>query len=93
MHINEEENLNKYQTINRNILAQYLSPLAHTFHWMPLFKSKATVIDLFLKELEIDLLAMVNYEHSFLERMTREPIIKRVAFDNTVPFLVIPYTN
>lgn len=93
MHINEEEVLDKYQMMNRSILMEYLLPFKHTFHWMPLFKSKATVIDLFLEELEIDLLAMVNYEHSFLERMTREPVIKRMGFNNTIPFLVIPYED
>ncbi len=91
MHINETEVLDKYQSINRRILMKYLTPFEPTQHWMPLFKSKATTIDLFLEELEIDLLAMVNYEHSFLERMTREPVIKRVGFDNDIPFLVIPY--
>lgn len=91
MHINEEEVLDKYQTMNRSILMDYLLPFDHTFNWMPLFKSKATSINIFLEELEIDLLAMVNYEHSFLERMTREPVIKRVGFNNRIPFLVIPY--
>lgn len=91
MHINEAEVLDEHQTMNKSILMEYLSPFEHSFHWMPLFKSKATAIDTFLKELEIDMLAMVNYEHSFLERMTREPVIKRVGFDNNIPFLVIPY--
>ncbi len=92
MHINEEEVLDKYQSIRR-ILLKYLAPFEPTQHWMPRFKSKATTINLFLEELEIDLLAMVNYEHSFLERMTREPVIKRIGFDNDIPFLVIPYSN
>jgi len=93
MHINEEEILDKHQTINKGILMEYLSKLESNFYWMPLFKSKATAINTFLEELEIDMLAMVNYEHSFLERMTREPIIKRVGFDNNIPFLVIPYNT
>ncbi len=90
MHINEEEVLDKYQTMNRSILVDYLLPFENTFHWMPLFKNKANSIIIFLKELEIDMLAMVNYEHSIFERATREPVIKRVAFDLDIPFLVIP---
>ncbi|HEA19817.1 hypothetical protein LCGC14_2228780 [marine sediment metagenome] len=93
MHINEEEVLDRHQAMNRSILQEYLLPFEHTFHWMPLLKSKATAINIFLEELEIDLLAMVNYEHSFLERWTREPVIKRVGFNNNIPFLVIPYGN
>lgn len=93
MHINEAEVLDKYQTMNRSILLEYLLPFEHSFHWMPLFKSKATAIQVFLEELEIDMLAMVNYEHSFLQRMTREPVIKRVAFNLDIPFLVIPTSD
>lgn len=90
MHINESETLNKNQTVNKGVLMEYLSPFESNFNWMPLFKSKATAINTFLEELEIGMLAMVNYEHSFLERMTREPVIKKVGFDNNIPFLVIP---
>lgn len=93
MHINEAEVLNNHQIMNKSILLEYLLPFENSFHWMPLFKSKATAINTFLKELDIDMLAMVNYEHSFLDRMTREPVIKRVGFDNNIPFLVIPYNS
>lgn len=91
MHINEEEVLDQQQLMNKSILLEYLLPFEHSFHWMPLFKSKATAINTFLEELDIDMLAMVNYEHSFLDSMLREPVIKRVGFDNDIPFLVIPY--
>ncbi|WP_149302750.1 universal stress protein [Pareuzebyella sediminis] len=93
MHINEEEVLDKYQTMNRSVLMEYLLPFDHTFTWMPRFKNKANSINVFLEELQIDMLSMLNYEHSFLERMTREPVLKRVAFDINIPFLVIPYTD
>lgn len=93
MHVNEEEKLDKYQTANKTLLMKYLSPFSYIFHWMPLFKSKTTAINVFLDELPIDIMVMVNYEHSFLERITREPVIKRVGFNNTIPILVIPYEN
>ena len=48
---------------------------------------------IFLEEMNIDMLAMVNYKHSFLERLGREPVIKRVAFDLDIPFLIIPYED
>ncbi|WP_273568515.1 universal stress protein [Maribacter halichondriae] len=90
MHINEEEVLDRDQEMNRSILLKYLLPFEYTMHWMPLFKNKANSIHTFLNELDIKMLAMVNYEHSFLERITREPVIKRVAFDLDIPFLIIP---
>lgn len=90
-HINEAETLTDTQHINQGVLLEYLSDFKYSLNWMPLFKSKATAINSFLEEMQIDMLVMVNYEHSFLERMTREPVIKRVGFDNNIPFLVIPY--
>jgi len=33
---------------------------------------------------------MVNYWHSFFEKLTKENVIKRVAFNTEVPFLIFP---
>lgn len=93
MHINETEKLSEAQGINRDILLEYLSDFRCSLNWMPLFKSKTTAIHDFLVNRNIDMLAMLNYEHSFLEKIIREPIIKRIAFDLDIPFLVIPYQD
>lgn len=90
MHVNEEKKLDKYQESNCNTLCEYLSSIDCTQHWMPYFGSKAEAIGLFIKELNVDMLAMMSYEHGFLEKLMREPTIKRVNFDLDVPFLVIP---
>lgn len=37
----------------------------------------------------IDMVVMINQDHSFFERLTREPVIKKVTFNSKVPFLVI----
>ncbi|MEM1337034.1 MAG: universal stress protein [Bacteroidota bacterium] len=39
---------------------------------------------------EIGMIAMLEYWHSFFERITNEPVIKNIAFNPQVPFLVIP---
>ncbi|WP_422079528.1 universal stress protein [Ulvibacterium sp.] len=90
VHINEEKRLNKFQESNLNTLITYLKPLEHTVHWMPNFTSKTKAIQVFLDELNIGMLAMVNYEHSFLEFLLREPVIQKMTFHITIPFLVIP---
>lgn len=38
----------------------------------------------------IGMVAMINYWHSFFERLTKENVIKRVAFHTEVPFLIFP---
>ncbi len=90
MHINEKEQLDKYQLSNRRSLKKYLASIETTFHQMPYFASKSEVIHLFLEEFNIDMLAMINYRHSFLEELIKEPVIKRVAFHAQIPFLTIP---
>ncbi len=37
----------------------------------------------------IDLVAMINHDRGFFEKLTREPVIKKIAFNSIVPFLVI----
>ena len=93
MHINETEELSQIQGNNRDILLEYLSDFNCTVNWMPLFTSKSTAIQDFLVERNIDMLMMINYKHSFLEKISREPVLKRVAFDLDIPFLIIPYQD
>ncbi len=93
MHINENEILSELQHSNRAVLLEYLSDFKCSLNWIPLFKSKTTAIQGFLEEMNIDMLAMVNYKHSFLEKIGREPVIKRIAFDLDIPFLIIPYQD
>ncbi|MBO0343292.1 MAG: universal stress protein [Bacteroidota bacterium] len=41
------------------------------------------------KDNTIDMVVMINQDHSFFERLTREPVIKKVSFNSKVPFLVV----
>ncbi|MGB5434742.1 MAG: universal stress protein [Maribacter sp.] len=90
VHINVEKSLSKVQESNLKTLRTYLNPIASTMHWMPNFTSKTKAIQAFLDELGIGMLVMVNYEQSFLERLLHEPVIKKLAFDIDIPFMVIP---
>ena len=37
-----------------------------------------------------DMVVLINYSHTFLERITREPVVKKMAFQTNVPLLIIP---
>ena len=67
------------QEYNLGILQNHLSDYEHSLHWMPKYAKKAVEINDFIEELEIDILAMVNYKHSFIENIINEPIIKKIA--------------
>lgn len=90
MHITEEKELNKFQEANMYILDEYMHILKHTLHWVPSFASKSEVIGQFLEDMNVDMLAMVNFEHSPLAQLMREPVIKHLAFHIHIPLLVLP---
>lgn len=90
LHINKEETLDDIQEYNYTKLNEYLENHEHSFHWMPDYSSKEIEIKEFIEDLEIDILAMVNYKHSCLEKITKEPVIKKIGFRPIIPFLVVP---
>lgn len=82
--------LSELQQFNLNMLRRYLGETAHYVHTVSELNSVSQTLELFSKELDIHLLAMLNYQHSYMEQMTREPIVKRTAFHTQIPLLVIP---
>ena len=57
---------------------------------MPDYSKKDEAIKDFIDELNINILVMINYKHSFIESLVKEPVIKKLGFQPTIPFLVIP---
>lgn len=90
VHINLQSELTEVQKSNMRTLQNHLEGHEHTFHWMEKSGTKSDEIHEFIKYFKIDVLAMVNYKHSFIENIMKEPVIKKIGFRPTVPFLVIP---
>ncbi|HKK12275.1 MAG TPA: universal stress protein [Flavobacteriaceae bacterium] len=90
LHINIEPKLNDIQEYNFTVLKDYLADYDHSFHWMPDYTKKANEINEFIKDLKIDVLVMVNYKHSVIENIVKEPVIKKMGKHPLIPFLVLP---
>jgi nucleotide-binding universal stress UspA family protein len=90
VHLNNEEQLNEVQEYNSKILENYLEEYNYHFFCIPNYGKIANDINGFIEDQKINMLAMVNYKHSFIEKINREPIIKTIGFQPTIPFLVIP---
>lgn len=90
IHVYDKPGLNTIQQYNSNTLEQYFKNVEYDFHVIRDFSTIENAIQAFIEELDIDLLAMINYKHSFIERLTREAVIKKITFHTTIPFLVIP---
>ncbi|MEZ4810333.1 MAG: universal stress protein [Allomuricauda sp.] len=82
--------LSELQQFNLNMLRKYLGDVEHYVHTVSELHSVSQTLEMFSRELDIHLLALLNYQHSYMEQMTREPIIKRTAFHTQIPLLVIP---
>lgn len=82
--------LTEIQRFNLDMLRKYLKQVEHYIHTVSELNSVSKTLEVFTKKLDIHLLAMLNYQHSYMERMTREPVVKRMAFHTQIPLLVIP---
>ncbi len=82
--------LTELQQFNLGMLRKYLNTVEHYVHTVSELNSVSKTLEVFTNQLDIHLLAMLNYQHSYMERMTREPVVRRVAFHTQIPLLVIP---
>ncbi len=89
-HINVEKKLTTIQRNNMKVLDDYLLFHAHNFYWLPKNTEKTKAIEAFIRDLNIDMLVMVNYNHSIIENLLNEPVIKKLAFHPKIPILVVP---
>ncbi|MGC1632326.1 MAG: universal stress protein [Gelidibacter sp.] len=90
LHINGMDKLTDTQRNNFDILKEYLKNDPHTFYWKADYAKKEQAIKDFIKENKINILTMINYEHSFIEKLTKEPVINKMGFHSEIPFVVIP---
>src|SRR5690606_12047378 len=91
VHVEEQpQRLSEIQECTRRSLQKQLQGLLHEFHSVALLESVSQTLEAFSKDHDIQLLALLHYQHSYMERMTREPIIQRAAFHTQIPLLVIP---
>lgn len=89
MHVATGYELTDVQKANRKHLEALLKQLSHRFHDLP-GQEIITAINTFQERAEVNFLAMVKNKHTFMERLFIEPVIKKITFHVTIPFMVIP---
>ncbi|MEB8346636.1 universal stress protein [Flavobacteriaceae bacterium KMM 6898] len=82
--------LTEIQQFNLNMLCKYLNGVEHSIHTVTELNSVSKTLEAFSEDLDIHLLAMLNYQHSLMENLTKEPIVNRLVFHSNIPLLVIP---
>lgn len=88
LHVRAGYDLNSIQEKHRSQLEIVLGNNA-LFHEVP-DNGIIAAVNAFQVEQKINLLVMIQNKHTFLERLFIEPIIKKIGFHVTVPFMVLP---
>ena len=90
IHVSTGYGLTDLQVENRNKLDLLLKDIPHKFYDLP---GQAIIegINNFQKEYEVQMLVMIQNKHTFLERLFIEPIIKKIGFHVSIPFMVLPH--
>ena len=89
LHISTGYDLTEQQEENKKELNASLSDVAHLFHEtgsQPIIKG----ISNFQMMKRMNMLAMIRNKHTFVERMFIEPVIQKIGYHVTIPFLVLP---
>ncbi len=89
LHITPPTGLTAEQQKNKEALENRLVKLDFELYDLP-DQEITDAINAFQKEWSIDLLAMVQNQHSFWERLIREPVVRNMGLHTDIPFLVLP---
>lgn len=90
VHIEKEKQLSTFQEDNMENLKNALKEYEVSFHWMPQYSNLTKEINDFIEEFNVDILVMINYKHSFIQKLIHEPVITKMGHHLKIPFLVVP---
>ncbi|MCX2720752.1 universal stress protein [Lentiprolixibacter aurantiacus] len=86
----QEFRLSPEQDANRKLLEKRLKGAHIEWKRGSLKSTVEAAIMEFIETCDADLIALIHYHHTFMERLTREPVIKKIGFHTPVPMLVLP---
>ncbi len=78
------------QEQHKKILYNRLKNVDQSFHKVEMWKNIAEATTEFATKTDADLIALVYYPHTFMEKLTREPVIRKIGFHSKIPLLVLP---
>jgi nucleotide-binding universal stress UspA family protein len=88
IHISSGYDLTEVQSENKAKLEKILGKIPYLFHDLP-SQEIITGINNFQLKNKMNMLVMIQNKHTFLESLFIEPVIKKIGFHVSIPFLVI----
>ncbi|MCM4153412.1 universal stress protein [Arenibacter sp. N53] len=91
VHVDTGKELLAHQKTARDLLTERFHGIKYSFEEVNRHSNISAAINSYARNNEnIGMIAMVNYWHSFFEKLTKENVIKQVAFNTEVPLLIFP---
>jgi len=90
LHVHKEPKLSEVQNENIALIKRRLDNDNVSYKEIELVSSVSKSINEYTKNNSVDLICLASYDHTFIEKLTHEPIIKKVGFQTQVPLLIIP---
>lgn len=88
IHISSGYDLTEIQSENKSKLKKIFEKIPHLFHDLP-NQEIITGINNFQLKNKMNMLVMIQNKHTFLESLFIEPVIKKIGFHVSIPFMVI----
>lgn len=93
LQVSQEPGLGDEQKRHKEQLMRVLEGIDYCFKTVEMKQSVNLAIDSVVENDKADMIALIHYAHTFLERLIREPVIKKIVFHSSVPLLVLPQKN
>lgn len=88
LHIKKEAKLSKEQENQKELLADLLRGVNHSFHNLSDIEI-AKGISTFVKSRESDMIAFINRKHFFFNSVFSKPLVKEIGYHATTPILAL----
>lgn len=92
LHVGREEDLDRAQLANKEILECILENSNHEFHTLEKIKVH-TGINTFIASRKSDMIAFMNRQHSYLEKILSKPLVEEIGRHYQIPILELNATN
>lgn len=90
LYVNNGEPFSEAQKRNREVFMELMSGFRIEEEQMPMDGFMVDIIEDYSKSRNANMLAMIRNKHSNLYKLLREPVVKKIAFKTSIPFLVMP---
>ncbi|MFT5735980.1 MAG: nucleotide-binding universal stress UspA family protein [Maribacter sp.] len=90
VHVAVEFELNEQQLINQKLLKERLDVLDVTFYNIDFEANVEQTLEKFMDDAQVEMMAIIQYHHSFWEKIIAEPVVKKISFHTKALLLILP---